>query len=91
VSEAETTAGLQCVVFNARGCGDIELTTPRPFTGAHTTDMSEVVQRVQYVVGSEAKLFAVGFSLGAGIMVVYILPYCIRCPAIFLILDQMVG
>lgn len=64
--------GLQPVVFNARGCGGSALRTPRMFHAGRTEDMECVVAHVRRQVGPQAKIFAVGVSLGAGILVTYL-------------------
>jgi uncharacterized protein len=56
------------VVLNARGCGQLEILTPRLFNGAYTEDLRDVVRHVQQRVPS-APLIGVGFSLGANTLV----------------------
>ena len=63
-------AGFRVVVFVARGCGGVELTTPFGFTAARTEDMREVVAHVQRSF-PDAPLYGVGYSLGAGLLMLY--------------------
>lgn len=72
LAHAGAQYGLQPVVFNARGCGGSTLRTPRMFHAARTEDMECVVAHVRERVGPQAKVFAVGVSLGAGILVTYL-------------------
>lgn len=72
IVEAARQRGIQSVVFNARGCGGSRLYTPLGFNAARTVDLHEVVQHVQVCVGEDTPLFAVGVSLGAGILVKYL-------------------
>lgn len=65
-------AGFYVVVFVARGCGRVPLTTPETFTASRTSDMHQVLSRVRSVVGSEREIHAVGFSLGAGLLLKYL-------------------
>lgn len=59
------------VVLIARGCGGLKLSTPEGFTAARTEDMREAVLYVKMkpFVG---KVYGVGFSLGAGILLKYL-------------------
>lgn len=59
------------VVLVARGCGGVKLTTPKGFTGAHIEDIEEVVEFIKKK-HPQAKLFGMGFSLGAGLMLKYL-------------------
>ncbi|GAY64784.1 hypothetical protein CUMW_236150 [Citrus unshiu] len=63
--------GWRVVVFNSRGCGDSPVTTPQFYSASFLGDMQEVVAHV----GSKypkAHLYAVGWSLGANILVRYL-------------------
>ena len=63
--------GFYVVVFIARGCGKLKLTTPETFTASRTADFKAVVQHVQRrCVGRE--IHSVGFSLGAGLLLKYL-------------------
>ncbi|KAL0082140.1 Alpha/Beta hydrolase protein [Phycomyces blakesleeanus] len=60
------------VVLNARGCGNTEITTPRLFNAAYTDDIREVVKHIQSKLAPGTPLIAIGFSLGANILVKYL-------------------
>jgi abhydrolase domain-containing protein 1/3 len=57
--------------FIARGCGGLSLTTPESFTAARTSDLAYVLDRIhkQY---PDRPIAAVGYSLGAGILLKYL-------------------
>eukprot|EP00730_Choanoeca_flexa_P007419 TRINITY_DN12329_c0_g1_i1.p2 TRINITY_DN12329_c0_g1~~TRINITY_DN12329_c0_g1_i1.p2 ORF type:complete len:380 (+),score=81.91 TRINITY_DN12329_c0_g1_i1:1849-2988(+) len=63
--------GMRPVVMNARGCGETVLSTPESFHAARTSDFDSclAVIRTRY---PDAKVFAVGFSLGAAILANYL-------------------
>ncbi|CAI9093409.1 OLC1v1028907C1 [Oldenlandia corymbosa var. corymbosa] len=63
--------GWRVVVFNSRGCGDSPVTTPQFYSASFLGDMSEVVAHVssRYL---KANIYAVGWSLGANILVRYL-------------------
>ena len=56
------------VAFNARGCGESDILTPQLYSGAYTDDLRHTVRHVQQRIPS-APLVAVGFSLGANLLV----------------------
>jgi predicted alpha/beta-fold hydrolase len=68
VLAATTKLGVCCVVAHARGCGRSQLTSPRSFSAAHTDDFRASLKYIRSVVGEETPIFAVGYSLGAGIL-----------------------
>jgi predicted alpha/beta-fold hydrolase len=68
--EVLTSAGYRVVVMVARGCGGVPLTTPVPFNGARVLDFKEAINRVHKLYPS-AQIFAMGFSLGACLLVRY--------------------
>ncbi|KAL9439678.1 hypothetical protein AB3S75_025189 [Citrus x aurantiifolia] len=71
--------GWRVVVFNSRGCGDSPVTTPQFYSASFLGDMQEVVAHV----GSKypkAHLYAVGWSLGANILVRYLGHESHSCP-----------
>ena len=72
VHHAATAGGLACVVLNARGCGNSQLTSPRSFSGAWTEDVRAVVRHLRALVGAGTAIFAAGYSLGAGILSKYV-------------------
>ncbi|KAL6182793.1 hypothetical protein ACLB2K_044206 [Fragaria x ananassa] len=63
--------GWRVVVFNSRGCGGSPVTTPQFYSASFLGDICEVVDHVggRY---PEANLYAVGWSLGANILVRYL-------------------
>ncbi|KAL3499154.1 hypothetical protein ACH5RR_038247 [Cinchona calisaya] len=63
--------GWRVVVFNSRGCGDSPVTTPQFYSASFLGDMSEVVELVNNRY-PKANLYAVGWSLGANILVRYL-------------------
>ncbi|XP_051145746.1 embryogenesis-associated protein EMB8 [Andrographis paniculata] len=71
--------GWRVVVFNSRGCGDSPVTTAQFYSASFLGDMTEVVEHV----GSrypQANLYAVGWSLGANILVRYVGQESFSCP-----------
>jgi len=72
--------GFSVVSFVARGCGDLALSTPEGFTAERTQDMREVVAKLRSELGPGAELYAVGFSLGAGILLKYLGEEGAACP-----------
>ncbi|KAF3434194.1 hypothetical protein FNV43_RR25297 [Rhamnella rubrinervis] len=71
--------GWRVVVFNSRGCGDSPVTTPQFYSASFLGDMREVVAHVgaRY---PKANLYAVGWSLGANILVRYLGQESHSCP-----------
>jgi len=67
----EEPDNLRVCVMVARGCGGIELTTPLGFTAHGYDDMRQVVDHLKER-NPNAKIYGVGFSLGAGLMANYI-------------------
>ncbi|GMP68425.1 hypothetical protein CsSME_00028052 [Camellia sinensis var. sinensis] len=67
------------VVFNSRGCGDSPVTTPQFYSASFIEDLREVVAHVgtRY---PNANLYAVGWSLGANILVQYLGQESHNCP-----------
>eukprot|EP00455_Lapot_gusevi_P045827 TRINITY_DN5920_c0_g1_i2.p1 TRINITY_DN5920_c0_g1~~TRINITY_DN5920_c0_g1_i2.p1 ORF type:complete len:555 (+),score=82.19 TRINITY_DN5920_c0_g1_i2:107-1771(+) len=63
--------GWRVVVFNARGCGGNSLQTAQAYCGAYTDDLR---QAILYIASRlpRSDLFAVGYSLGANILVKYL-------------------
>ncbi|XP_047976347.1 embryogenesis-associated protein EMB8 isoform X2 [Salvia hispanica] len=71
--------GWRVVVFNSRGCGSSPVTTAQFYSASFLGDISEVVEHV----GSRyprANLYAVGWSLGANILVRYVGQESFSCP-----------
>ncbi|XP_071919643.1 embryogenesis-associated protein EMB8-like isoform X2 [Coffea arabica] len=63
--------GWRVVVFNSRGCGKSPVTTPQFYSASFLGDMSEVVALVNNRY-PKANVYAVGWSLGANILVRYL-------------------
>ena len=63
--------GFYCVVFVARGCGKNTLTTPETFTASRTGDFKSVIKHV-YQMCNGRDIHAIGFSLGAGLLLKYL-------------------
>ncbi|KAK4262946.1 hypothetical protein QN277_028435 [Acacia crassicarpa] len=63
--------GWRVVVFNSRGCGDSPVTTPQFYSASFLGDLHEVVSHVNTLY-PEANIYAVGWSLGANILVRYL-------------------
>lgn len=68
VLSAHKQLDISCVVVHARGCGRSQLTSPRSFCAANTSDLRSSVNYIRALVGPETPIFAVGYSLGAGIL-----------------------
>ena len=65
---ASSKLDLCCVVAHARGCGRSKLTSPKSFCAANTDDVRVSVKYLRSILGQETPIFAVGYSLGAGIL-----------------------
>ncbi|PHT57778.1 Embryogenesis-associated protein EMB8 [Capsicum baccatum] len=63
--------GWRVVVFNSRGCGDSPVTTPQFYSASFLGDIYEVVAHVSNRYPA-ANLYAIGWSLGANILVRYL-------------------
>ncbi|XP_021903183.1 embryogenesis-associated protein EMB8 isoform X2 [Carica papaya] len=63
--------GWRVVVFNSRGCGNSPVTTPQFYSASFFGDMHEVVAHVSKRY-PKANLYAVGWSLGANVLVRYL-------------------
>ncbi|XAR70093.1 Alcohol O-acetyltransferase [Bertholletia excelsa] len=63
--------GWRVVVFNSRGCGHSPVTTPQFYSASFIEDLREVVAHVA-ARHPNANLYAVGWSLGANILVRYL-------------------
>lgn len=67
-----TNNGWIAVGMNARGYGQIPVTTPRFANAAYTNDLRNVVQILCSRQAPNAKLFLIGFSMGANTLVKYL-------------------
>ena len=68
ILSASSKLNLCCVVAHARGCGQSKLTSPKSFCAASTDDVRASLKYIRSIVGEETPIFAVGYSLGAGIL-----------------------
>ncbi|KAH9107997.1 hypothetical protein AeMF1_016734 [Aphanomyces euteiches] len=64
--------GWRVVVMNSRGCSKTPVLTPRLFNAADTGDIRQVVTYLRRKHVPKAPLLAVGFSLGANLLVKYL-------------------
>ncbi|KAL8520541.1 hypothetical protein ACS0TY_011170 [Phlomoides rotata] len=71
--------GWRTVVFNSRGCGNSPVTTAQFYSASFLGDISEVVEHVGNRYPT-ANLYAVGWSLGANILVRYVGQESFCCP-----------
>ena len=71
VAEEVERKGWVSVVFNQRGCGDSEMTSPRAYCAASSDDCSHVVSYI-HKQHPKSILLAIGVSLGANILVKYL-------------------
>ncbi|KAG7956154.1 hypothetical protein I3843_11G110800 [Carya illinoinensis] len=71
--------GWRVVVFNSRGCANSPVTTPQFYSSSFLGDMREVVEHVATRF-PKANLYAVGWSLGANILVRYLGQESHTCP-----------
>lgn len=76
---AASQYGFRSVVFNSRGTSDQPVTSPQFYSASFTGDMRQVVQVVQKRY-PKAELLAVGWSLGANILVRYLGEEKDNCP-----------
>ncbi|KAF0695528.1 Aste57867_13670 [Aphanomyces stellatus] len=72
--------GWRVAAFNARGCGNTPFTTARPPDGGFTQDVREVIAHMRANVVASAPLVAVGFSIGANLVVKYAGEEGAACP-----------
>ena len=70
--KAAEADGWTCVVLIARGCGGTSLDTAKCFSGAFTHDVRTVVRELRSRAGPDSTIAAVGYSLGAGILLKYL-------------------
>lgn len=71
--------GMRVVVFNSRGCADSPVTTAQFYSASFTEDLRQVVAHVSNRYPN-ANLYAVGWSLGANILVRYLGQESHACP-----------
>ena len=63
--------GYKCVVMNFRGCSETPVKTPQLYCGSFTSDVDVAVKHI-IKTDHNAKIFGVGFSLGANILTKYV-------------------
>jgi predicted alpha/beta-fold hydrolase len=80
ILSAYSQLNICCVVVHARGCGRSQLTSARSFCAANTDDLRSSVKYIRSIIGNETPLFAVGYSVGAGILTKYLGEECNECP-----------
>lgn len=71
--------GWRVVVFNSRGCGDSPVSTPRFYSAEYTGDLCQVVKHVSGRY-PQSNLYAIGWSIGANILVRYLGQESYDCP-----------
>ncbi|KAK4262949.1 hypothetical protein QN277_028436 [Acacia crassicarpa] len=71
--------GWRVVVFNNRGCGNSPVITPQFYSASFLGDLGEVVSHVNTLY-PEANIYAVGWSLGANMLVHYLGQESHNCP-----------
>ncbi|RYG51782.1 alpha/beta fold hydrolase [archaeon] len=79
---AAHTAGYDVAVTALRGCGVTSLATPRCFDGADYMDLAAALRVVSTELAPGAELYAVGYSMGGGMLAHFIAaghaPRCLR-------------
>ncbi|XP_072958521.1 embryogenesis-associated protein EMB8 [Typha angustifolia] len=71
--------GWRVVVFNSRGCADSPVTTAQFYSASFTEDLCQVVDHVSTRY-PKSNIYAVGWSLGANILVRYLGQESHNCP-----------
>ncbi|XP_008791618.2 embryogenesis-associated protein EMB8 [Phoenix dactylifera] len=71
--------GWRVVIFNSRGCADSPVTTPQFYSASFTEDLCQVVDHVSTCY-PKSNIYAVGWSLGANILVRYLGQESRNCP-----------
>lgn len=72
VATAVRERGMAAVVMNARGCAGTSLASAQGYCGAWTEDVRASVRHIRERAGTGVRVFAAGFSLGAGILTKYL-------------------
>lgn len=78
-AEFYLSQGYIVVAYVARGCGGVALTTPFTFTAARTSDLHCAITHIHQKYSAHP-LFAVGYSLGAALLLKYLGDYAGNCP-----------
>eukprot|EP01133_Synstelium_polycarpum_P002625 gene2625-3017_t len=68
---AYTNSGYRTVVFNYRGCAQNPVTADKTYCASFTDDLKMVIKHIIKSL-PQAKLFAIGFSLGSAILTKYL-------------------
>lgn len=76
---AAAQAGLTAVIMNARGCAGSKLTSPRTLSATWTEDVRDTCRHIRSTIGNSTPFFAVGYSLGAGILTKFVAEEGIHC------------
>jgi len=80
ILSAYSKINICCVVVHARGCGKSQLTSAQSFCAANTNDLRLSIKYIRKIIGNETPIFAVGYSLGAGILTKYLGEESNDCP-----------
>jgi predicted alpha/beta-fold hydrolase len=80
ILSAYSKINICCLVVHARGCGKSQLTSAQSFSAANTNDLRLSIKYIRTIVGNETPIFAVGYSLGAGILTKYLGEENYQCP-----------
>lgn len=83
LAKASYQHGYDVVVVNYRGLGGVPLKTPKVYHGGSDPDVKEAIDYLyeEYCEsGRKRKMFAIGVSLGAGILTNYIAKAGSKCP-----------
>jgi predicted alpha/beta-fold hydrolase len=67
-----TKRGWAAVGMNFRGCGGVELATPRGYNGAYTGDLRAIIHTLDGRMTKGHYIFVVGNSLGANLITKYL-------------------
>ena len=86
LSRTFASKGYVSASVNFRGCGGVQMTTPRGYNAAYTGDLRSIVRQVSSRLADNIPIFLVGNSLGANIMTKYLgeegmlgsLPSCVK-------------
>ncbi|KAJ9549840.1 hypothetical protein OSB04_022383 [Centaurea solstitialis] len=70
--------GWRVVVFNSRGCANTPVTTPQFYSASFLGDISQAITHISSRYPA-ANLYAVGWSLGANIIVQYMAQESVNC------------
>lgn len=80
VDRVQRELGWRACGVNYRGCGGLDLETPQAFCASYTDDVRQMVRHVRGRY-PRSRIYLVGYSLGANILVKYLGEEGARCPA----------